>query len=476
VSKSVKAPIAAVDVGSNSIKMTVARVTAKGKLRLLSEASETVRLGSGLSESGRLADDRIEAALLTLQSFSGAARDLGATRLLGVATEAVRQATNGAALVERVRKETDWDLRILSGDEEADLTFRGLAAEVDLSGTVLVADIGGGSTEIIVAENGVVSFAQSLKLGSGTATDLAIIKNPPTKSELAAVRRLADEQLGGINFGTLESPRLIVIGGTGTYLGQLVADPAAIDSVVINAVLQRCLRETAQELAESASIPVVRARVLPAGVAIVQAIVDRTKPAKIEIAQSGLRTGLLLATRVSTDAKHKPAPKKSRKKKHTLRADDKFRPAMVDLIANSWTVLWDEMPTEATLDDPDAIHQVRVASRRLRAAMDVAADLFPKRWYGPLHKRAKTITGEFGRVRDADVQLEELRELREQATAYEKTAINYLMDQVSEERRIARSELTAFVHELGTDDLRKELGKRFGPPSVDKKQARSSKS
>src|SRR4051812_2396313 len=89
--------IAAVDVGSNSVKMTVARLSATGAIEILTEASDAVRLGSGSAATGLLAEDRIAAAIATLHRFAATAGSFGAESLVGVATEAVRRAANGTA-------------------------------------------------------------------------------------------------------------------------------------------------------------------------------------------------------------------------------------------------------------------------------------------------------------------------------------------------------------------------------------------
>ena len=286
---------AAVDIGSNTIKMTVAQPGGQGTVTVLDTASETVRLGQGAEASGRLADDRIEAALATLIRFAGRARAKGATRLLGVATEATRAAANGQDFLQRVRQEAGWEIRVISGDEEADLTFRGLAATHDVSGEVVIADIGGGSTEVIAAGQGEIRSVRSLRLGSGTLTDRLVPSDPPTPEELAACRAAAASLLAPVDVPTGDGTRLLVVGGTGEYLGRLVPAGKALNAASVEAVLTQLAQIDAAVLAASIGIAEARARVLPAGVAIVAALVDRIHPGTIEVARSGIRTGLLLA-------------------------------------------------------------------------------------------------------------------------------------------------------------------------------------
>jgi exopolyphosphatase / guanosine-5'-triphosphate,3'-diphosphate pyrophosphatase len=287
--------IAAFDIGSNTIKMTVAR---GDELDLLDEflwRSETVRLGAGIDQTGRLAEDRMEAAADTIARFAAEARAHGATRLIGVATEATRFAANGQVFLDRIRAVSGIELSTITGDQEADLTFRGLAATTDLAGRVLVADIGGASTELIAAGDEQIEFSLSLPLGSGRLTDRHVKSDPPTRDELTACHDEAVQQLRstGKELGARE--RLIAVGGTGEYLMPLIPHDGAATAQDLDEVLAFFETVTSEQLASRLSIPIARARVLPAGVAIVRALADLTNPHAIEGAMSGIRTGLLLA-------------------------------------------------------------------------------------------------------------------------------------------------------------------------------------
>lgn len=287
--------VAALDVGSNSIKMTVARGLPNGRLEMLTGASEAVRLGAGLLKTGRIADDRFAAGLDTLTRFAEIARRAGAIRMVGVATEASRKAENGPEFLARAR-EIGWDLRVITGDAEADLTFRGLSYDADTSGWIIAADIGGASTEIILAEHGQISFARSFALGSGTVTDEYVPSDPPLASELDASSAFARKTVAEVPIPNVWAPRLIVTGGTGEYLGALVPDAHVIARQDIETALAICRSEDSQSLAARIGIAQARARVLPAGIAIVRGLAERFSPAAIGISHSGVRVGLLLTT------------------------------------------------------------------------------------------------------------------------------------------------------------------------------------
>ncbi len=468
---------AAIDIGSNSIKMTIGCANREGGFDQLDWASEVVRLGHGLDRTGLLDEDRIKAAIETLTRFATQARERGATRIVAVATEATRAAANGATFLDRVRDQTGIDVRVVDGQAEAALTFRGLAADMNLTGSVLVADIGGGSTELIAARDGVMRAAQSLPLGSGRLTDRFIAADPPLPDELAVCEKEAaavmqSAQPLGLCPGT--DSRLIVVGGTGEFMARLVSEVQHISLEAVRVVLAKLATLSAAELADEIDIPEARARVLPAGVAIVAAIASRVDPERIEISRSGIRAGLLLealseevaTTDHRSESNAGPAEKRSRNSGGSSTGQQEptevnFRDTMSALIAERWQAVLAAIPVALAGTNIEGVHDVRVASRRLRAAMDIAAPAFPGKWYTALHRTAKEITGALGEVRDRDVLLEALREDRSTAPLAEHPGIDRLIDRVERERVAAREEMVRYLRQLLDGPLRGELERRF---------------
>lgn len=477
---------AAIDIGSNSLKMTVGRLDGKGGIAQLGWDSEVVRLGHGLDETGRLDDARMDLAIETLQRFRATAESLGATRIAAVATEATRSAANGNEFITRVREQTGISVQVVQGLEEAMLTFRGLEASIDVRGHVVIADIGGGSTELIVANEGVVLGARSIPIGSGRLTDRLAFNDPPSPADLAAGEREADVALEAagrsLKLPRGEDARLIVVGGTGEFMTRLVFDESAIDLAVVKAVLGKLAVLNAEEVADEIAIPRERARVLPAGVAIISAIASRVQPTRVEIARAGVRTGLLLDLLSSDrgkamsdgdstqDAKQRTEAKAGAKKRAAApkaigTIEPSFRTAMASLILERWAAVHQSIPAAIEGADIEGVHDVRVASRRLRAAMDIAAPAFPKRWYKPLHQSAKEITRALGEVRDRDVLLESLAADRAVASSAEAPGIDRLIDRVDRERVTARQSMERFLGELLRSDIWRDVERRFGNAS-----------
>lgn len=151
------ARVAAIDVGSNSIRQIVADVSADGKIRVIDEMKAAPRLGARMTTGGDLSADSMERAVEAITRMATLARQLGAHRVEAVATSAVRDASNGAAFVEMVRHNTGIRLRVLIGEEEARLSYRSALAHFDLgAGRAAVMDIGGGSLELALSADGLL--------------------------------------------------------------------------------------------------------------------------------------------------------------------------------------------------------------------------------------------------------------------------------------------------------------------------------
>lgn len=164
-------------------------------------------------------------------------------------------------------------------------------------------------------------------------------------------------------------------------------------------------------------------------------------------------------------------------KEPELDPSNSYEHAMRRLIAARFGAVWAAVPVAIEGADLEGVHDVRVASRRLRAAMDVAVDCFPEPWYTELHEVAKSITTELGEVRDRDVMLEFLAAEREQIKPGERAGIDRLMGRVVRERDEARTHMLAFLERLESEDVAGEAVRRFGPeaaaPWMDEEQTSS---
>jgi exopolyphosphatase/guanosine-5'-triphosphate,3'-diphosphate pyrophosphatase len=254
--------VAVVDVGSNSTRLLVADVD--GGVSVLERQSRVTRLGRGVDLSGQLADEAIEEACLAIADYVEICRELGAERVAAIATSAVRDASNGDAFVAELRERFALTARVLDGEEEARLTYRGATSEGEPSMPTLVIDIGGGSTEMIVGTGTEIAFHASLQAGVVRHTERHVSGDPPTAVELEELAGDVRTPIAAALAGHEEARASagIAVAGTPTSLAAVELglepyDPARVHGHVLSleAVQHRLSQLASVPLAERAEIP-----------------------------------------------------------------------------------------------------------------------------------------------------------------------------------------------------------------------------
>jgi exopolyphosphatase / guanosine-5'-triphosphate,3'-diphosphate pyrophosphatase len=181
--------VAVVDIGTNSTRLLVADVDpASGSVNELTRRSHVTRLGHGVDSTGSLSNDAIERVFRTLEEYRAEIDSNGVSANLAVLTSAVRDASNGADFAARVRHDFELDARVLSGDQEAQLTFLGaMTGRPAATEPTVVIDIGGGSTEFVVGVERTARFHTSLRAGVVRMSERHIHSDPPAPQELQAL-------------------------------------------------------------------------------------------------------------------------------------------------------------------------------------------------------------------------------------------------------------------------------------------------
>ncbi|GAC1589308.1 MAG: Ppx/GppA phosphatase family protein [Polyangiales bacterium] len=184
--------VAAIDIGTNTVLMLIAERLVDGSLFALEEAMEITRLGKGVDRSHRLDDARVRDTLAVLERYRKRAMESGVERVGAVATSASRDAINGDDFRRQAAEILGADVRVVTGDREAALTFAGALGGLDLTteGRVAVIDVGGGSTEIVVGTiaGGGPAWVHSYDVGSVRLTERHVLSDPPTTDALDAMR------------------------------------------------------------------------------------------------------------------------------------------------------------------------------------------------------------------------------------------------------------------------------------------------
>jgi exopolyphosphatase/guanosine-5'-triphosphate,3'-diphosphate pyrophosphatase len=211
--------VAAIDVGSNSIHMVIAQVEADGRFSVLDRAKEMVRLGRHTLITGRLSAAAMNAGVRTLAAFRTLAEREGVVRFSAVATSAVREAKNGGDFVQRVNDEVGLRVKVIPGREEARLVFAGVQHAIDIRHqTAVIADVGGGSVELILSEDGRAAALHSLKLGVARLSERFALSDRPSGKELAKLEAYLDAHLAPILDRFRRHGARRVIGTSGTML------------------------------------------------------------------------------------------------------------------------------------------------------------------------------------------------------------------------------------------------------------------
>jgi exopolyphosphatase/guanosine-5'-triphosphate,3'-diphosphate pyrophosphatase len=282
---------ACIDIGSNTTRLLVADCTDDGLTEIHQERVFT-RIGRDLKRDGTIPAPKISEVADVVTAQLRLAREFGCVDVRGVATAAIRRATNGPELVVAIETACSLVVRVLSGEEEARLAFIGAARTLGRvpSGTLGVVDVGGGSSELVVGvAPDEVTWATSLELGSGDLADQFLQSDPPPESELLAARaHVADE------LDALEIPRpaeAVAVGGSATSLRRL-AGPL-LDADALRRSLGLLAGGRAADVASRFGLDSERVRLLPAGLLILEAVAKRFG-VPLGIAGGGIREGVLL--------------------------------------------------------------------------------------------------------------------------------------------------------------------------------------
>lgn len=285
-----------VDIGSNTVKMSVYACDGGTNLRTLESAADTVRISHRVGETGMIDEHRLERLIDVLRHFQSRAAEHGAEAFLAVATQTFRIARNSAAAVARIEAETRWRVRVIGGEEETELTLAGARPWIEPSVVTVVADIGGASTEVItVTAAGDVAQAGSIPIGSGLLYDEAIAESPPPAGSLLEARDRAGKTFTASRLLPVTCDTLVLPGGTGTYLALLVdalSPGAELAPQTLDTLHKWLEARHAIETMERIPVQLDRAQVLPAGLAIVEALVLRIRPQRIVAVPSGIRDGI----------------------------------------------------------------------------------------------------------------------------------------------------------------------------------------
>ena len=301
--------VAFIDIGTNSIRLFVVRLNPDCSYIVLTSQKEAVRLGEGEFETGFINGEAMDRAVMVAGKFVELAHSFRAEEFVAVATSATREAQNRYEFLSRLRKESHLDVQVISGREEARLIFMGVTAAMHLQDEqIMTIDIGGGSTELLLADGETILATVSTGLGAVKLTESCLHGDPPLPAELEGVRRTAAERLDRARSAELRDVRSpdAFVGTAGTVTSLAAIDLALVPYDPVRVTGHRLTRvRVAQLLDRLASLPVAdrrrvpglepaRADIIVAGVVICLAAMDSLGFSALTVSDGGLREGILL--------------------------------------------------------------------------------------------------------------------------------------------------------------------------------------
>jgi exopolyphosphatase/guanosine-5'-triphosphate,3'-diphosphate pyrophosphatase len=287
--------IAAVDIGSNTVHVLVVEVGEDGSIEDVARYLEIPELGARVDRDGVLGEEGRRLAIEALDSVLDQARADGYQELLASATAAVRHAADGAELIGEASARIGVPMRLLSGRREAQLSFLGVTLRNAIPGPWLMVDLGGGSTELVVAAGGEMEEWTSLPIGSGSLAS-RLLSDPPTGDERDRLRRAVAERLEEAPRRRVE--RVVVTGGTATNLPLILSPDDPPTRLTLRQLEEARLRldgGPAAEVEGRSGVSAKRVKALRGGVDIMGEILSRYGLGELHLSREGLRHGMVVA-------------------------------------------------------------------------------------------------------------------------------------------------------------------------------------
>jgi exopolyphosphatase/guanosine-5'-triphosphate,3'-diphosphate pyrophosphatase len=298
--------VAVVDIGTNSTRLLIADVDA-GRVTEVDRRTTVTSMGRGVDHAGLICADAVEDVCSVIADYKATYEEMGAERVMAIATSAVRDAANGDAFIAELRERFSLDAQLLTGDEEARLTYLGATTQRSSDEPILVFDIGGGSTELILGEGPQVSFHASLQVGTIRQSERHLSSDPPDPHELedlaAEIRNLIEQAVATQRAG--KPARAIAVAGTPTSLAAIDQelepyDPGRVHGYLLGMRrIQRMLsRLSSLPLAERLRVPGLhpgRAPTIVAGTVILVQVMRAFGLEEVEVSELDILHGAALS-------------------------------------------------------------------------------------------------------------------------------------------------------------------------------------
>lgn len=296
--------IALVDIGTYSTRMLIVAIHPDKSFDEILSIGRITSLGRKLKQTGYLQKDAMEETLATLKEYVMTAKEFGVSHIFGVATQACREAKNSEDFIDKV-KQLGIEVRVISGQEEAKLSFMATAKALNIGDKFLVIDQGGGSTEFSYGEGKNLIDAVSFPFGIVNLTENYIKSDPPKEEELSSLKQFLKEKIGSLPEHMRNFNELVGLGGTITTVVALEKQLYPYDSKKVHGAtltydtISKWLNNlSSMTISQRKAIPMIedkRAEAIISGIAIFQTAMEVLNKDTIKISEWGVRHGLLLS-------------------------------------------------------------------------------------------------------------------------------------------------------------------------------------
>jgi len=298
--------LASMDIGTNSVKLLVAEVEDQQIKNVLLDYPVITRLGEGLDKNHEILPEAMDRTLQVISDYQNRAKQLGVEDIIAISTSAMREAKNRDVFVQKVMDQTGVNLQVITGDEEAEIAFMGVCSDSELqSKNAIIVDVGGGSTEFVIGQDGRIENKFSVNVGCVRLTEEFIHSDPVDPADLQSIIQhvisalyphlskisAVDRDLIGIG-GTITSIAAIHQNMEGYALSDIHKYVLQKDQVL--RILMHLRRMTLEERRNVPGLSPQRADVIIAGIAIFSTIMEILRIQEIVVSARGLRYGAIL--------------------------------------------------------------------------------------------------------------------------------------------------------------------------------------
>lgn len=465
---------AAIDIGSNTVATTIAHCK-PDQLDVIKDESAMLRIEEDVKAKGEISAEKHDALLTTVRKYAEMAKQQEANAILAVATEAMRDAQNNQEVIDEIQRETGVQVNIIPGTIEAALTYHGATYGPDIPPDAAVLDVGGGSSELVTARQRHITWLTSVPIGSSWLHDQYLPTDPPTEDEIEDAQGFIRHYLRNLHVPHLPLT-LVVTGSSAKALLKMSKEALKLDEHSdhltykdISGCLTLLRTMPAEQAAQRYEMEAERAKVLPGGILLMLEMMAYLHLDEIRISHHGVREGMLLAyarygehwldhadVKVSDDriGQAPPVPK-SAASQHA--GNETFVESGHDELLKRAQKFTDWHDDVLKNEDVEAVHKMRVASRRLRATMDAYEPACKSKPFKQIYRQVKEAADLLGAARDIDVMTQNMRTMLEQAPEEEKAGVQWFIDRLSACRKQEQRRLGTYLQNLNEKTFEQKM-------------------